>query len=43
MKTVIVLQFLAVLAFAAAAGAEVAVTVQPDKTVVACADGSACP
>ena len=43
MKTVFVLQFLAaVLAFAAAAGPEVAMTVQPDHTIVTCANGSGC-
>ncbi len=43
MKAVIVLQFLAVLAFAAAAGAQVVVTVQPHQTVVVCGNGSGCP
>jgi hypothetical protein len=41
MKTVLVLQFLAaILAFAAAAGTEVAMTAQPGQTVVACGNGS---
>ena len=44
MKIVFVLQFLAaVLAFAAAAGPEVAMTVQSDQTVFACGIGSDCP
>ena len=44
MKIVLVLQFLAViLAFAAAAGPEVAMTVQPDQTIVACSSSSGCP
>ena len=44
MKTVLVLQFLAViLAFAAAAGPEVAMMVHPDQTIVACSDSSGCP
>jgi hypothetical protein len=44
MKTVLVLQFLAaVLAFAAVAGPEVAMTFQPDQIVVACGNASGCP
>ena len=44
MKTVLVLQILAaVLAFAAAAGPEVAMTVQPAQTVIVCGNGSGCP
>jgi len=44
MKKVLALQFLAaVIAFAAAAGPEVAMTVQPDQTVAACGNGSGCP
>ena len=44
MKTVLVLQFVAaILAFAAAAGPEAAMTLQPDQTIVACANGSGCP
>jgi hypothetical protein len=43
MKIVLVLQFLAaVLALAAAAGPEVAMSVQPDRTVVVCGNGSGC-
>ena len=44
MKKVIVLQILAiVLAFAAVAGPEVALTVQPYQKVAACGNGSGCP
>jgi len=39
-----VLQFIAaILAFTAAAGPEVAMTVLRDQTVVACGNGSGCP
>ncbi len=44
MKTVLVLQFLAaILAFAAAAGPEIAMIVHPHQTIVACSNGSGCP
>ncbi len=44
MKMVLVLQFLAVvIAFAAAAGPEVALSLPSDQTIVACTNGSGCP
>jgi hypothetical protein len=44
MKTILVLQILAaIFAFAAVAGPEVAMTVQPDQRVFACGIGSGCP
>ena len=44
MKTVLALQFLAaILAFAAAAGPEVAMIIHPDQTIVACSNSSGCP